>query len=616
MMNVIEVQDALKGMPMEQLIREVQMPSGQVPQFLVLSEITRRREMEKAYAQNQGQPQTTVAQDAVAASGVPQAGIAGISRAMAPNTDMAQNTGAMPQAPVQQMASGGYVQKMNQGGRMSTPPIQFMTDPSVREMASRQGVSIEEFWNALSDDAKERQLRTYADTQTAAPARMPSISDVPTLPRAPVMFGGFSMPSEPVPQRPVLGIQGYAREPSAYTPRGMGIDALSNIQNMAPNTVEGRQADYAARMAGEGAVAARSALGERALAGRVGMDTSEAAAQMNAQLPPASVELLQPPSLAQVMEQYGFTAEEAQQFIDNNPAYRGARYGGEGSSVVVPEAAPPGTTDAIPMRPIPFYPFVGSQEEYNAAVAEWERKRAAIEAERARIAAENQEPEVLEGGEFPAGTVVAPPLPPKRGVVPPTTPPAPPAPPAGGGAGAGIAGAMSPFESEIANLLQQREKRAEQDKWLALAQVGLSLMGSRQPTFAGALGEAGAAGLAQFQQNRAQYDKDRLELLALQESTRLNRAKLAAAGQGKGLTPYQAATLARQMRSDAVSELSDLEARQARLEDPMGNPPTDERLERWQELEVAIKSLENELYGISGGDTGGEDFATSAARAS
>jgi hypothetical protein len=159
-----------------------------------------------------------------------------------------------------------------------------------------------------------------------------------------------------------------------------------------------------------------------------------------------------------------------------------------------------------------------------------------------------------------------------------------------GGAGAGGAGAMSPFESEIANLLQQREKRAEQDKWLALAQTGLALLGSRQPTFAGALGEAGAAGLAQFQQNRAQYDKDRLELLALQESTRLNRAKLAAAGAPK----------ARLLPDEALTAFdAQIEAVTAALSDPINPPTPDEKLRltaQLEDLRARATALQNAFF--------------------
>ena len=41
-MNIIDIQDQLKNFSEDQLINEMQMPSGNAPQFLVLSEIQRR----------------------------------------------------------------------------------------------------------------------------------------------------------------------------------------------------------------------------------------------------------------------------------------------------------------------------------------------------------------------------------------------------------------------------------------------------------------------------------------------------------------------------------------------------------------------------------------------
>jgi hypothetical protein len=137
MMNVLQIQDKLKNFSQEQLIGEMQSPSGNAPQFLVLSEITRRQKMVNDDKIRQAkQNEMTVAQEAVAAAGVPQDGVAGMARAMAPKTDIAQNTGVMSQAPqappqappapdqggIMGMANGGYVKKMAPGGLVEPRP--------------------------------------------------------------------------------------------------------------------------------------------------------------------------------------------------------------------------------------------------------------------------------------------------------------------------------------------------------------------------------------------------------------------------------------------------------------------------------------------------------------
>jgi hypothetical protein len=73
-------------------------------------------------------------------------------------------------------------------------------------------------------------------------------------------------------------------------------------------------------------------------------------------------------------------------------------------------------------------------------------------------------------------------------------------------------------------MLADREKSAEADKWLALAQTGLALMASRQPTIGGAIGEAGLAGIGAMQKARSQYDKEVLDLLDMQAGIQRSRA--------------------------------------------------------------------------------------------
>ena len=127
MLNMIDTQDKLKNFSEAQLIKEMQMPSGSAPQFMVLGEIERRKRMRADAQKREGLMKPTVAQEAVSAAGVPQQGIAQVAQAMAPKTDMAQNTGVpsvqtsklpgQPNQP-QRMADGG-IMRLAPGGQMS-----------------------------------------------------------------------------------------------------------------------------------------------------------------------------------------------------------------------------------------------------------------------------------------------------------------------------------------------------------------------------------------------------------------------------------------------------------------------------------------------------------------
>lgn len=161
---------------------------------------------------------------------------------------------------------------------------------------------------------------------------------------------------------------------------------------------------------------------------------------------------------------------------------------------------------------------------------------------------------------------------------------------------------MSSYEQELMDALGRREKAAEQDKWLALAQVGLNLMSSRAPTLAGAIGEAGLKGVEAARGARDQYDKDRLELMGAIEQSRAARAKAAAAGSGGGLTAYQAATLGRYARQDAVSMLGTLYDRLGVLA-PTG-VPLPQNQEAFERTQAQIAGIENELYGGAEAESG------------
>jgi len=97
---------------------------------------------------------------------------------------------------------------------------------------------------------------------------------------------------------------------------------------------------------------------------------------------------------------------------------------------------------------------------------------------------------------------------------------------AGGGAG-GMPGATGvPANAEMS----ENERMFNQDKWLALARVGLGLMASQAPTFGQALGEAGMAGVDALASAREDY----LERKQAEELMSLRRAAVSARGAGGG----------------------------------------------------------------------------------
>ena len=116
-MNILEQEDMVKGLPDQILIQQAQMPTGEISQFLVVSELDRRQKMRKSFAERV--PEGTVAERVVSE------GIA----AMNPNPDplMTAAMGAMPPQDPMMMAAGGGMMPypMANGGdtpRMSQVP--------------------------------------------------------------------------------------------------------------------------------------------------------------------------------------------------------------------------------------------------------------------------------------------------------------------------------------------------------------------------------------------------------------------------------------------------------------------------------------------------------------
>jgi hypothetical protein len=121
MMNILEEEDFVKGLPDSALMEEAQRPTGTLKQFVVMSEIQRRSKMRKEHEAQLAQgPQSTV-KDQIVGEAM-QGGIMGAmppQMAMAPQ--MAQRMPNMPPQGIQQamppqMMSGGGIARMANGG--------------------------------------------------------------------------------------------------------------------------------------------------------------------------------------------------------------------------------------------------------------------------------------------------------------------------------------------------------------------------------------------------------------------------------------------------------------------------------------------------------------------
>lgn len=499
MMNLFQLQEQLKDFSKDQLVREMQSPSGSAPPFLIMTELQRRTRMENAAALDKGPPTSTVAQDAVNAAGVPQGGIADMARAMAPQTNMTQNTGAMtPQAgvapqgaaPVQAMQEGGlagisrdvrdyYSQeaadmaldnRMNSDARASAVdrgPSAFYAAKAAEGRATPEDLAL------LDRQARSAGMDTDVFIQailTGDPEAPPELGPYAMDQMIAGPMSGKEIGAGPadvtLPDRLLMGQRGAGAAdftPQPETPTGLG--GLGDI--IARTRATEQAADIGARRGPPeqsapgpvNAVDVRDGF-QPATMGPTELNTPAMIAALRGPEPVA-------PSAYRSMDE--MTAPEDTRFSDALSRRPGIRNLGERLMDDVQN-----TAAAV------LSPFASEEAESIAA----------------------PEPPVLTP-EPPSATTTA---------------------PSGTASGATVGGmAVPPPQTDEDRMLQQ-------DKWLALARFGAALASSQAPTFGQAFGQATQVGLDALGQAR----QDFLERKKAADDMAVARATLAARMAGRG----------------------------------------------------------------------------------
>ena len=160
---------------------------------------------------------------------------------------------------------------------------------------------------------------------------------------------------------------------------------------------------------------------------------------------------------------------------------------------------------------------------------------------------------------------------------------------AGAGSKSGSAGG---YQDRLASILDRMEARKDEDKWMSLADMGLRLMGSKNPNFLGAVGESGLGALQGYRQQQGVNQKQEIGILGklgdfdMAERTlqaRMAIANASAAGRGG---------------AKAKDVLAVLEARRAELTGPLA--PTNLSPSEQVAKDTALADIDRQIGALTG----------------
>jgi len=168
MANLIKLSNDLEYVPKEQLIQMSQNPDNNYPSYLVLAEIQRRTQNEKAYAAQQPQPETTVAEEVVQEYASSPQGLGAMTQPSGGNlsTPGAESNMAPP-SPMQAMANGGRTEYQTGGlfGLQNPGTFEEFKEKMIGEYIAATGKSRKEAEIFANENAKQRYSETVGNSQ-------------------------------------------------------------------------------------------------------------------------------------------------------------------------------------------------------------------------------------------------------------------------------------------------------------------------------------------------------------------------------------------------------------------------------------------------------------------
>lgn len=592
MQNMLQLQDDLKNFSEQQLVREMQMPSGQVPQFLILTELGRRKRIRDDFSRQQAAGTPTVAEETVAAAGMPVGASTDMAKAMAPKTSMAENTGIgemMPKQPTR-MAEGGDVEPRNRFEMLMAylrslrekeeEPKPTSTGPSIAEMINfggdyepvkkaeggvvkmapggSVGMPVEPF-PASSPNPRDRGrwMQKYKDTHNldGSPKSLsPDLAMQEGIGSLSADTGDYMPPSIAMQTQSKLSA---ATSPDRYVlrmtdPNPLGSAFMDEYRaNMATASAPAQDSPtpevFDATVPSVSSELVDTSIEDKTLTTPSirGNDGSSERLELGSDLAVPQREttddvynLFEDAKKIPLDPDYGQPTLKTDSITSRlsregpeTAALRNRKTSDENPTLdvdfadptMVPDPSFQNPPDIQEKRDITPTSKVGELLNYfpdpAAALQDTFTSLASS------LSGDNKAASASESEQGIAEFVEAEKLRPTTPTTKPNTKPNPDL-PAGGGAKSALSGELGGMQGELAQYLKDMEKSREQDKWLALANMGLALMSSKQPTLGGAIGEAGMKGMKDLQAGKKAYSKDKLAIMALQQ--RIDAAKLAA----------------------------------------------------------------------------------------